>query len=225
MMAQQSILSVISLILLINHRYLIQVPRVYNVWRKLGFVKSFSEQMENVFKPLFEATLDPQGHPELTEFLTQVTGFDSVDDESKPDDPLAPDARDWTAEHNPPYAYWMFFMFANITSLNHLRKSRGMSEFTLRPHCGEAGPVNHLADCFLVASGINHGVQLQKSMPLQYLYYLAQVGMAVSPLSNAALFLDYDKNPFSLFFKRGLFVSLSTDDPLQVRQMFLVFFL
>jgi AMP deaminase len=39
--------------------------------------------------------------------------------------------------------------------------------------------------------------------------------MAMSPLSNNALFLDFDKNPFITFFQRGLNVSLSTDDPLQ----------
>ena len=37
----------------------------------------------------------------------------------------------------------------------------------------------------------------------------------MSPLSNNALFLTYDKNPCASFFKRGLNVSLSTDDPLQ----------
>ena len=50
---------------------------------------------------------------------------------------------------------------------------------------------------------------------LQYLYYLGQVGMAMSPLSNNHLFLDYNKNPLHDFFKRGLAVTLSTDDPLQ----------
>ena len=50
---------------------------------------------------------------------------------------------------------------------------------------------------------------------LQYLYYLAQVGIAMSPLSNNHLFLDYHKNPLPEYFYRGLLVSLSTDDPLQ----------
>jgi AMP deaminase len=44
---------------------------------------------------------------------------------------------------------------------------------------------------------------------------VAQIGIAVSPLSNNALFLEYKKNPFDHFFSRGLNVSLSTDDPLQ----------
>ena len=37
----------------------------------------------------------------------------------------------------------------------------------------------------------------------------------MSPLSNNALFLTYERNPFLTFFQRGLNVSLSTDDPLQ----------
>jgi AMP deaminase len=38
----------------------------------------------------------------------------------------------------------------------------------------------------------------------------------MSPLSNNSLFLDYHRNPFPAFFARGLSVSLSTDDPLQI---------
>ena len=38
----------------------------------------------------------------------------------------------------------------------------------------------------------------------------------MSPLSNNSLFLDYGRNPFPMFFQRGLNVSLSSDDPLQI---------
>jgi AMP deaminase len=37
----------------------------------------------------------------------------------------------------------------------------------------------------------------------------------MSPLSNNALFINYERNPFPTFFKLGMNVSLSTDDPLQ----------
>jgi len=50
---------------------------------------------------------------------------------------------------------------------------------------------------------------------LQYLYYLAQVPIAMSPLSNNSLFLEYSKNPLREFLQKGLRVSLSTDDPMQ----------
>ena len=76
--------------------------------------------------------------------------------------------------------------------------------------------MDHLAATFLTAEGINHGINLRKSPTLQYLYYLAQVGLAVSPLSNNKLFVEYNKNPFYEFFAKGLNVSLSTDDPVML---------
>ena len=109
----------------------------------------------------------------------------------------------------------MYFTYANIYSLNKLRESKGLHTFALRPHAGEAGSPYHLADCFLLSNSINHGIQLKLSSSLQYLYYLEQVGLSVSPLSNNVLFMGYHQNPFFDFFKRGLNVTLSTDDPLQ----------
>ena len=50
---------------------------------------------------------------------------------------------------------------------------------------------------------------------LQYLYFLAQIGIAMSPLSNNSLFLNYHRNPLAEYLARGLLISLSTDDPLQ----------
>jgi AMP deaminase len=50
---------------------------------------------------------------------------------------------------------------------------------------------------------------------LQYLYYLSQIGIAMSPLSNNSLFLNYNRNPLPEYLARGLVISLSTDDPLQ----------
>lgn len=91
-----------------------------------------------------------------------------------------------------------------------------MTTIKFRPHAGEAGDIDHLAATFLTAHNIAHGINLRKSPVLQYLYYLAQIGLAMSPLSNNSLFLDYHRNPFPMFFSRGLNVSLSTDDPLQI---------
>ena len=43
-----------------------------------------------------------------------------------------------------------------------------------------------------------------------------QIPINLSPLSEDALYIAYEKNPFVSFFKRGLNVSLSTDNPLQI---------
>ncbi len=85
----------------------------------------------------------------------------------------------------------------------------------LRPHAGEAGDTDHLSAAFLTSQSISHGILLRKVPALQYLYYLKQVGLAMSPLSNNALFLAYERNPFPTFLRMGMNVSISTDDPLQ----------
>ncbi|XP_067677001.1 AMP deaminase 2-like isoform X1 [Haliotis asinina] len=202
-----------------NVRWLVQIPRLYDVYHSNKLVKNFQEILENVFLPLFEATNNPKSHPELHAFLQYVTGFDSVDDESKSEhivfDKDTPLPQDWKAEENPPYGYYLFYMYANITVLNMFRSERGFSTFKFRPHCGEAGNVTHLLAGFMFAESISHGLVLRKVPVLQYLYYLSQIGIAMSPLSNNSLFLNYHRNPLPEYFARGLNISLSTDDPLQ----------
>jgi AMP deaminase len=66
----------------------------------------------------------------------------------------------------------------------------------------------------MLCESINHGINLDIQVSLQYLYYLDQVGLSISPLSNNFLFRKIAKNPFPKFFRRGLNVTLSTDDPL-----------
>ena len=136
----------------------------------------FQDILDNLFKPLFEATNDPKSHPALHRFLQYVVGFDSVDDESKPENPfldrdIAPPDK-WDVDDNPPYAYYIYYMFANMTVLNHFRRDRGLNTFVLRPHCGEAGPVQHLVAGYMMAESIAHGLSLRKVPVLQSLSFL-----------------------------------------------------
>jgi AMP deaminase len=196
----------------------VQVPRLYDVYKSTGLMDNFEQVVQNIFRPLFEVTKDPSSHPKLHVFLQRVIGFDSVDDESKVERRLYrkfPLPKDWTTRQNPPYSYWIYYLFANISSLNVWRKQRGFNTFLLRPHCGEAGDTDHLAAAVLCCHSISHGLLLRKVPLLQYIFYLEQIGIAMSPLSNNALFLAYERNPFLSYFRRGLNVSLSTDDPLQ----------
>ncbi|KAF7186314.1 AMP deaminase [Pseudocercospora fuligena] len=201
-----------------NVRWLIQVPRLYDVYKASKTMERFEEVLKNLFQPLFEVTQDPSSHPKLHIFLHRVIGFDSVDDESKTERRIYrkfPLPKDWDTKQNPPYTYWIYYLFANIASLNVWRKQRGFNTFVLRPHCGEAGDTDHLAAAVLCCHSISHGLLLRKVPLLQYIFYLEQIGVAMSPLSNNALFLAYERNPFLQYFRRGLNVSLSTDDPLQ----------
>ncbi|KAJ1664931.1 AMP deaminase [Coemansia sp. RSA 1813] len=201
-----------------NVRWLVQIPRLYSVYRESGAVANFEQMLANIFEPLFEVTRDPSSHPKLHVFLQRVVGFDSVDDESKAERRMHrkfPPPREWADVKNPPYTYYCYYTMANLCTLNQWRAARNLSTFVFRPHAGEAGDTDHLAATFLTAQSINHGILLRKVPALQYLYYLQQIGLAMSPLSNNALFLVYERNPFNTYFQRGLNVALSTDDPLQ----------
>ncbi|XP_055357967.1 LOW QUALITY PROTEIN: AMP deaminase 2-like [Paramacrobiotus metropolitanus] len=202
-----------------NVMWMIQIPRLYDVYKENKLVNCFADVLRNIFQPLFEATAYPERHPELHQFLHHVVSFDSVDDESKTEHIAfsmnVPTPEEWTMDENPPYTYYLFYMYSNMVALNNFRRERGMNTFTLRPHSGEAGPVNHLISGFILGESIAHGLMLRKVPVLQYLFYLAQIGIAMSPLSNNSLFLDYHRNPLRDYFVRGLNVALSTDDPLQ----------
>ncbi|CDJ66749.1 adenosine monophosphate deaminase, putative [Eimeria necatrix] len=193
--------------------------KLYHVYRKRGEIPNFGTLLRNVFEPLFDAVKDPQKHRKIFLFLQAMVGFDSVDDESRVSKYTMeggdlPPPCEWTSYNNPPYSYWIFYMYANIRALNLFLEARNMRPLSFRPHCGEAGSTSHLAAAFLLADGINHGILLKGAPVLEYMFYLKQIGIAVSPLSNNALFVDIAKNPLYSFFKIGLNVSLSTDDPL-----------
>lgn len=97
-----------------------------DIFKTNNLMSTFQEIINNIFQPLFEVTANPATHPELHKFLQYVIGFDSVDDESKPENPLfdkdIPSPDKWSDEENPPYAYYLYYMFANITVLNHFRR-------------------------------------------------------------------------------------------------------
>lgn len=112
-----------------SNRWLIQVPRIYSGFRSSNLIKSFKQYLDNIFVPLLEVTKNPAADPDLDAFLEDVSGFDSVDDESKidihiPKGIVSPE--EWTAETNPPYLYYMYYMYRNITILNYYRSYRGL---------------------------------------------------------------------------------------------------
>lgn len=97
-----------------------------DIYKSNKLVDNFEQILQNIFLPLFEATNDPKSHPELHKFLCYVTGFDSVDDESKPETAIIhktmPLPKDWTSMENPPYNYYLYYMYTNMCVLNHFRR-------------------------------------------------------------------------------------------------------
>jgi AMP deaminase len=201
-----------------HNRWLIQVPRLWRIYRnKPGAEgeRSFQEMLDNLFIPIFEATLYPEEHPEVAELLKNIVGIDSVDDEGTHEESCQQERpSEWTSEGTPSYWWQLYYIWANLEVLNKLRAARGLNTLSLRPHAGETGNPMHLAGTYLLCPSINHGINLEHQVSLQYLYYLDQVGLSLSPLSNNFLFRKIGHSPFPKLFRRGLNVALSTDDPL-----------
>jgi len=125
-----------------NIRWLIQIPRLYSIYKHVNAIHSFEELLFNIFNPLFEVSINPTSNIKLHYFLQTIVAFDSVDDESRPESDLTemlPSPDKWTYDTNPPYAYYMYYMYANILMLNKVRADKGLNTFQFRPHCGEAG--------------------------------------------------------------------------------------
>jgi len=106
-------------------RWMIQFPRLYEAYRETGAISCFQDMLANMFGPLFDVTRDPSVDPKLHQFLGQVVGFDSVDDESKQEvmrdvaDVASPDR--WNFSQQPPYYYWNYYLSANLAVLNQYR--------------------------------------------------------------------------------------------------------
>lgn len=95
-----------------------------DVYYANGIVKNFQEFLNNLFQPLFEATINPQSHPDLFRFMYHLTGFDSVDDETKPEKPILthdmPHPEEWNTKENPPYAYYLVYRKPIINKLIYI---------------------------------------------------------------------------------------------------------
>lgn len=82
--------------------------------------------IDNIFRPLFDITINPTIDPFLYQALFQITGFDTVDDESLYEyftiSDLKYSPKDWAGDRNPPYNYWIYYIYANLYTLNALRK-------------------------------------------------------------------------------------------------------
>ena len=94
----------------------------------------------------------------------------------------------------------MYYIFANLKCLNNLRKQHNLNTFQFKPHCGEAGTIDHLISGYFMSEAINHGLVLESSQVVKYLFYLTQIGIAMSPVSNNRIFCRYQENPFRKYF-------------------------
>ena len=53
-------------------RWMVQLPRLYKIYKKLGLINSFQDLLDNFFKPLFEVTKNPSIDKNLHLFLQHM---------------------------------------------------------------------------------------------------------------------------------------------------------
>ena len=94
---------------------------------------------------------------------------------------------DWKSQKTPSYAWQTYFLWANLCVLNKLRKAKGLNVITFRPHAGETGDPMHLGATYMLCESINHGINLEHQVSLQYLYYLDQVRVSQRKLLLCSL--------------------------------------
>lgn len=107
-----------------NVRWMIQIPRLYSVYKKAGIINTFQDMISNFFTALFEVSINPASHPKLHCFLQSVVGFDCVDDESvrtKFFDARDPAPHLWTKRSDPHYCTFAYYLYSNLKVLNKLR--------------------------------------------------------------------------------------------------------
>lgn len=203
-----------------NNRWHVQIPRLWRIYSRKPVKdgqpeRSFLEMLRNIFDPMFEATLYPDKNPEVAELLKHIVAIDSVDDEGALEEACSCQRpHEWTSDKNPSYWWQLYYIWTNLECLNRIREAKGLNTIAFRPHAGETGDPMHLAATYLLCVSINHGVSLDMQVSLQYLYYLDQIGLSISPLSNNFLFKKMAESPFPKFLARGMNVTISTDDPL-----------
>eukprot|EP00759_Apiculatamorpha_spiralis_P056833 PhF_6_TR8311/c0_g2_i2/m.12870/K01490/AMPD; AMP deaminase len=204
---------------LTKNRWVIQIPRIQKLKDSGEYhCSNVMEQIEHIFTPLFEATLkrqDPK-YADIDFVLSQVGAFNLFSDsEGTLVVPPAKPPYDWSWSDPAPDTYFAYYLWANLCSLNSLRHKKGLNTFQFRPTCGEVAKTNEMLYLsFFLADQVNHGLTIMNNSALQYMYFLGQIGMHLSPLSNNALYVNYTKSPFPTLFKRGIPVTLCTDDPM-----------
>jgi len=197
-------------------RWLISIRLNYKELRINDEVTNFEQYLRNIFEPLFEVLDNPESHPELSQVISNISGFTTTNYEGKNEYKVYPNPTDWSNEENPPYFYYMFYIWSNMNSLNSYRERKGLRKFLLRPISGFTGSLSELEVAFLLTDSVCHGNQLKNSAILQYLFYLEQVGISMAILKEDAVIVNYKDHPFNKFLKRGLNVTIATASPLQI---------
>lgn len=176
-------------------------------------ILDYGELLDNAFGPLVKlVTEEPHGEVwlKLQELLHHVVAFElsACLAVTEPLNGEVPEPSEWNESHSPPLAYQFYHLWARLKGLNCARARSKQKELGLR---AAASSPEALACAYLLgASSVSGCGSLSSHLPLQYLYMLDQVGVAVSQCSKRSL---GEAGALQKLFTHGLRVALCTEDP------------
>lgn len=195
--------------------WVVQLPVTsYAALKGRRAILDYGELLDNAFGPLVKlVTEEPHGEVwlKLQELLHHVVAFElsACLAVTEPLNGEVPEPSDWNESQSPPLAYQFYHLWARLKGLNCARARAKQKELGLR---AAASSPEALACAYLLgASSVSGCGSLSSHLPLQYLYMLDKVGVAVSQCSKRSL--AGDASALQRLFTHGLRVALCTEDP------------
>ena len=211
-----------------NVRWNVRIARIYTKLFNIGLVKNFQEFVDSIFDPLFKE--ENINNIELQFFLANLCSIDLLVENSddhmwKKFTDVSTHPENWVAEgDNPPVAYYIYYIFKNLSKLNALRHKRNQNTITLRSGCSYLRNRTSQFGCdlyftdqaeslvcnlLLCNGGLLQGQPVWTApASLQYLFYLFQIPIIASPLSSVSNVLsntniyapDYEEESFAVAY-------------------------
>ena len=114
----------------------------------------------------------------------------------------------------PPLDYIEFYFYANLAVVNELRVAVGMERVPFLPYTSrkQRGAAAQMAVAFLLGDQITNAMAFTNQPVLQYLFFLAQINVSCSPITErgTAAFGDNTLATHPVRRKMALFPSAPT---------------
>ncbi|KOH00594.1 metallo-dependent hydrolase superfamily protein DI49_1307 [Saccharomyces eubayanus] len=192
-----------------NIHWNVRISRIYPALYHTGKIKSFQDYLDLIFKPLFntKSYIHKSLGPILSKFLSRIASFDLCIQDS--DDYVWKQftnvdclPENWTSNgDNPTISQYMYYVYANLAKLNHIRHALHQNTFTLRSSCSSTSMnrtsqfsntlnftehTESTLNNFLLSSGgfLNAENLWNAPPPLVYVFYLSQIPMVMAPLNS-----------------------------------------
>lgn len=202
-----------------NIRWNVRLKRDFSKLYSLNYVNNFQDILNIIFTPLFEDK--GRNNVGLQYFLSTVCNIDLVvgDDEYiwKAFESIEVKPSEWSAKgDNPPLAYYMYYIYYNLSRVNIQRHLNNQNCISFRNYC----PMSNIrvsqcisfiniteqlesliCNILLSNGGLIQGEPLWFEKPiLVYIYYLLQIPVVISPLSSISLNHSFNFNANRLLY-------------------------